>query len=50
MGSFSRTIGLPFEPESKNVEAKLDKGLLRIHLPKPAEIAKKEKKIEIRKG
>jgi HSP20 family protein len=49
-GSFSRTIPLPYEPESKNVEAKFDKGVLRIRLPKPAEIAKKEKKIEIRKG
>jgi HSP20 family protein len=49
-GSFSRTIRLPYEPESKNVEAKFDKGVLHIHLPKPAEIAKKEKKIEIRKG
>ena len=49
-GSFSRTISLPYDPDSAKVEAKFDKGVLRIRLPKPAEIAKKEKKIEIRKG
>ena len=49
-GSFSRTIALPYDPDSGKVEAKFDKGVLRIRLPKPAEVAKKEKKIEIRKG
>lgn len=49
-GSFSRTIALPYDPDSTKVEAKFDKGVLRVRLPKPAEIAKKEKKIEIRKG
>jgi HSP20 family protein len=47
-GSFSRSIPLPFTPESGKVEAKFDKGVLRVKLPKPAEVAKKEKKIEIR--
>jgi HSP20 family protein len=49
-GSFSRTIALPYDPDSTKVEAKFDKGVLRIRLPKPVEIARKEKKIEIRKG
>lgn len=49
-GSFSRTIALPYEPEAAKVEAKFDKGVLRVRLPKPAEIAKKEKKIEIKAG
>jgi HSP20 family protein len=49
-GAFSRTIALPYEPDSAKVEAKFDKGVLRVKLPKPVEIAKKEKKIEIRKG
>jgi HSP20 family protein len=49
-GSFSRTIALPYEPDAAKVEAKFDKGVLRVRLPKPAEIAKKEKKIEISKG
>jgi HSP20 family protein len=47
-GSFSRSIPLPFTPDSAKVEAKFDKGVLRVKLPKPAEVAKKEKKIEIR--
>jgi HSP20 family protein len=47
-GSFSRSIPLPFTPDSAKVEAKFDKGVLRVKLPKPAEIAKREKKIEIR--
>ena len=49
-GAFSRSIALPYQPESGKVEAKFEKGVLHIHLPKPAEIAKKEKRIEIRKG
>jgi len=49
-GSFSRTIALPYDPDSTKVDAKFDKGVLRVRLPKPAEIAKKEKKIEVRKG
>jgi HSP20 family protein len=49
-GSFSRTISLPFDPDPANVEAKFDKGVLHIHLPKPAEVAKKLQKIEIKKG
>jgi HSP20 family protein len=49
-GSFSRTISLPFDPDLAKVEAKFDKGVLHIHLPKPAEVAQKQQKIEIKKG
>jgi HSP20 family protein len=49
-GSFSRTIPLPFGPDPAKVEAKFDKGVLHIHLPKPAEVAKKQQKIEIKKA
>jgi HSP20 family protein len=49
-GSFSRTISLPFDPDSAKIEAKFDKGVLYIHLPKPAEMAKKQQKIEIKKA
>jgi HSP20 family protein len=49
-GSFSRTISLPFDPDPAKVEAKFDKGVLHIHLPKPVEMAKKQQKIEIKKG
>jgi HSP20 family protein len=47
-GSFSRAILLPFEPDATKVEAKFDKGVLRIHLPKSEEVTKKEQKIEIK--
>ena len=49
-GSFSRTFPLPFDPDPAKVEAKFDKGVLRIRLPKPAEVAQKQQKIEIKKG
>jgi len=49
-GSFGRTISLPFDPDPAKVEAKFDKGVLHIHLPKPAEVAKKQQKIEIKKA
>lgn len=47
-GSFSRSIPLPFTPDSSKVEAKFDNGVLRLKLAKPAEVASKEKKIAIR--
>jgi HSP20 family protein len=49
-GSFSREIPLPFDPDPAKVEAKFDNGVLRVHLPKPPEIASKQQKIEIKKG
>jgi HSP20 family protein len=49
-GSFSRAIPLPFDADPAKVEAKFDKGVLHIHLPKPAEVAQKQQKIEIKKG
>ena len=48
-GSFSRAVPLPFEADPTKVEAKFDKGVLRIHLPKSEEVTKKKQKIEIRK-
>jgi len=49
-GSFSRAIPLPFDPDPAKVEAKFEKSVLHIHLPKPAEVAKKQQKIEIKKA
>jgi len=49
-GAFARAIPLPYEPDANKVEAKFDNGVLRVHLPKPAELAKKEKHIAIKKG
>lgn len=49
-GSFARSISLPFDPDGGAVEAKFDKGVLRVRLPKPKEVAAKQQKIEIKKG
>lgn len=49
-GSFSRTVALPYEPDADKVEARFDKGVLHIRMPKPAEIAKKERRIAITTG
>src|SRR5262249_49079130 len=49
-GSFSRAIPLPFDPHPAEGEAKFDKGVLHIHLLKPAEVAKRQQKIEIKKA
>ena len=49
-GAFSRSIALPFEPASDRVEAKFDKGVLWVHLPKPPEVASKQQRIAIKKG
>src|SRR5258708_15518723 len=49
-GSFSRTITLPYDPDSAKVEAKFEKRGLRGRRPKPAQNTKKEKKIAIRAG
>jgi len=49
-GSFTRAIPLPFDPDATKVEARFDKGVLRIRLPKPGEVAKKQQKIEIKKA
>ncbi len=47
-GSFSRTIALPYDPDAGKVEATFEKGVLHVRLPKPPEMIKKEKKIEIK--
>src|SRR5258708_3642283 len=49
-GSVRRAIPLPFDPDPAQVDAKFDKGVLQIRLPKPAEEAKKQQKIEIKKA
>jgi HSP20 family protein len=49
-GAFSRSMALPFEPVTDKVEAKFEKGVLRVHLPKPPEAASRRLKIEIKKG
>jgi HSP20 family protein len=47
-GSFSRVIRLPFEVKDEKVEATYDKGVLTIHLPKPPEVQKPVRQIDIK--
>lgn len=47
-GSFSRSVSLPFAIDPAKVDARFDKGVLKLVIEKPAEAVQKAKKIEIR--
>jgi HSP20 family protein len=47
-GSFARTLELPFEIDTAKVEATFDKGVLKIHIAKPASVKKEVKKITVK--
>lgn len=47
-GSFTRSVRLPFEAAEDGVDAKYDKGVLTIRVPKPAEAQKSVKRIEVK--
>ncbi len=47
-GSFLRQIPIPVEVEEDKVEAKFDKGVLSVTLPKKPSAEAKAKKIEIK--
>ena len=47
-GAFTRSLTLPYEVDASKVDAKFDKGVLKITLPKPAEIKAKTKKIKVK--
>jgi HSP20 family protein len=47
-GSFQRSVQLGFDPDPAKVEAKFDKGVLTVHLPKPPEDVRAPRKIEIK--
>jgi HSP20 family protein len=49
-GSFSRAVPLPFEVDDKSVSASLDKGVLRITLPKSPEAESHVRKIAVKGG
>ncbi len=49
-GSFSRSLRLPDTIDESKVEARFDKGVLKITAPKKPEAKKVERKIEISKG
>ena len=47
-GSFSRAVRLPFEIKDEKVDAKYDKGVLTIRVPKPAEAQRAVRQIEVK--
>ena len=47
-GSFSRSLRLPFEVKDEKVDAKYDKGVLTIRVPKPVEIRNAVRRIEVK--
>ena len=49
-GSFSRSVRLPFNAGDEKVDAQYEKGVLTVRIPKPAELAKTSKQIEVRPG
>jgi HSP20 family protein len=49
-GSFARSISLPFAADPEKVKATFVKGVLKVTVPKPAEVTAKQKKIPIGKG
>jgi HSP20 family protein len=49
-GSFQRSISLPDTVDDAKVEAKFDKGVLKVTAAKKPEAVKAERRIEIRKG
>jgi HSP20 family protein len=49
-GSFARTVRLPFEVGNEKVDAKYDKGVLTVRVPKPADAQKAARRIEVKTG
>jgi HSP20 family protein len=47
-GSFARSLRLPFKVDQDKVDARFEKGVLTISLPKPPEIQQSTKRIEIK--
>lgn len=49
-GAFQRSMTVPFELDPAKVDAKFKDGVLTVVLPKPPEVQKQAKKIEIKKS
>lgn len=47
-GAFSRAVRIPFELKDEKVDAKYDKGVLTIRIPKPAEAQRNLRRIEVK--
>jgi HSP20 family protein len=49
LGGFSRSLRLPFEARNAKIDAKYDKGVLMIRVPKPVELQRPARRIEVQK-
>lgn len=47
-GSFSRSVRLPFEVKDEKVDARYEKGVLTIRVPKPADMQRRARRIDVR--
>jgi HSP20 family protein len=47
-GAFSRSLRLPFEVKDEQIDATYQKGVLTIHVPKPADAQKAVRQIEVK--
>lgn len=47
-GAFTRSLELPFEIDTTKVDATFDKGVLKVHIGKPAGVKKDVKKIPVK--
>lgn len=47
-GSFSRSVRLPFDAGAEKVDAQFNNGVLTIRVPKPAELQRPTRRIEVR--
>ena len=47
-GSFTRSLRLPFEVKDEEVDAKFKDGVLTVRLPKPADMQKQVRRIEVK--
>ena len=47
-GMFERTIPLPYEANAEKAEAKFEKGVLTVNVPKPEEVKSKSHKVKIK--
>lgn len=47
-GTFMRRFALPFEPDTENVEANFDNGVLKVWIPRSPDSRKHTRKIEIK--
>jgi HSP20 family protein len=47
-GSFERAIALPFEVKDGDVDAKFSNGVLSIRIPKPADLQRSSRRIEVK--